>query len=29
MAKKRILVLFGPNILIEVEKDTVGQETYD
>ena len=29
MAKKRILVLFGPNILREVEKDTVGEETYD
>ena len=24
MAKKRVLVLFGPNILREVEKDTVG-----
>ena len=29
MAKKRVLVLFGPNILREVEKDTVGAETYD
>lgn len=29
MAKKRVLVLFGPNILREIEKDTVGTETYD
>ncbi len=29
MAKKRVLVLFGPNILREVEKDTVGAETYE
>lgn len=29
MSKKRFLVLFGPNILREVEKDTVGAETYD
>lgn len=29
MAKKKYLVLFGPNILREVEKDTVGAETYD
>lgn len=29
MAKKKFLFLFGPNILREVEKDTVGAETYD
>ena len=29
MAKKKLLVLFGPNILREVEKDTAGTQTYD
>ena len=29
MSRKRFLVLFGPNILREVEKDTAGAETYE
>ncbi len=29
IARKKFLVLFGPNILREVQKDTVGAETYD
>lgn len=29
MARKKFLVLFGPNILREVQKDTIGAETYD